>query len=265
MSLTLTGKLLTMGLVMGSCAKQADVSRSKIVNGTMAFYFEQPAIITLYDENLDAICTGTFISETQVLTAAHCTEANDVDPNTGEVGGKLSIVFIDDLASHQAKVVATSTKIVRNPLWDAYGSGVNSADLAIITFPKGTWKTKAKISKRQAQVGDEIELYGYGLNQDDDSSDISSAGVFRKGFNTIDTVDGGFIGFLSFSYNESGDGSYASSGQGDSGGPLFVNEEIVGVVSGGRPPSSYGDDSYNYYVDLHSKVSQAFLDYAITR
>ncbi|RYZ54277.1 MAG: trypsin-like serine protease [Proteobacteria bacterium] len=259
------GAVLGLAFVAQSCSDGKTVSSQKVVNGSMAFYFEQPAVVLLYDQSSDSTCTGTFLNDHQVLTAAHCTGSFDVDYDTGEVDGTMHVLFVDDLASGDARVFASSTSIYRNPNWDIAGSGVNSADLAIVNFPKGTWGTKAKISSRRAQVGDEVELFGYGINQDEDPSDSSSATVFRKGNNVIEQVGEGFIAFEGYSYDVSGDGSFASSGHGDSGGPLFVDGEIVGVVSGGLPPSYSGENSTNYYVDIHSEESEAFLSHVLDK
>ncbi|RYG17682.1 S1 family peptidase [bacterium] len=242
-------------------------SKSEIVNGTMGWFHEQPAVVALYDSENDGLCTGTFISDSEVLTAAHCTGGLGADDETGEVSGQMSLIQIDDGPNgRQVKVLANSVRIIRDPRWDDLSSEVNNFDLAIVKFPARTWGTKAKISARQAQVGDDVEMFGYGLDQDSGSDD-GSAGYFRKGYNTVESVEGGFIAFTGYSYTSElgGHGSNASAGQGDSGGPLFVNNEIVGVVSGGASPGYFEDYATNYYVDLLSTESQAFLSYALGR
>lgn len=256
---------LLLSPLVFSCQKPSQTdSQSKIINGTFSFNFEQPAVVAIYQPESDGLCTGTFISDSLLLTAAHCTEMFYAD-SSGVVDGQLHVIQINDLQSADVKLLASSVKIIRDPRWEEAGAGVNNFDLALIRFPAKTWGTQAAISKNSAEVGDEVEMYGYGQNTDD--GDYSSSGVFRKGFNVIESIDGGFIAFRGVASNGvlGGNGTFASAGQGDSGGPLFVDGKIVGVVSGGQSPSAFDEYVTNYYIDLHSNEAQEFLSYAEAR
>ena len=259
--------LALISLIAGACGHAKKESQLKIINGTMGWFSEQPSVVLIYDSKYETFCTGTFISDNEVLTAAHCTENFRADTN-GFVKGTMQLlqVDVDFDGGRESKVVAESTRIVRDPRWEKYGAGVNNFDLAIVSFPENTWGTHSKISKRHARRGDAVEMFGYGSDQDVGSRPSKMA-AFRKGYNVIEQVKGGFIVFPGYPSTPrfEGDGSFASAGQGDSGGPLFVNGELVGVVSGGVSPNEDSDYVYNYYVDLQTIEAQSFLEFALQK
>ena len=257
MNLKKTLKLLTatfgLGLALTNCGTEQG-SDIKIANGTVIPETSYPSVVLLYDQ-AGSICTGTFVTEEIVITAAHCTMSGDVDAK-GQVDLTLGIIEVEDMAAGKATLIAKSTKIYRNPEWDRNGRNVNRYDLGLVYFPKGTARAVSKISQSAAQSGDDFTIVGYGLNQTNDLSDGSSSGVKRVGYNKISGVSGGFLQFTGVTKTSSGDGSEASSSSGDSGGPLFVDGELAGVTSGGG--NSWGR-ARSLYVDLHSSTSRDFL------
>lgn len=245
-----------IGLATACGMAPADRSEVKVTNGREVGDNEYPSVVLLYDKVQGGICTGTFITPTVVLSAAHCTMAGKIDDD-GNVDLKLAIINISDPVAKKAELVAESTSIVRNPLWDKNGRNVNKYDLSLITFPEGTSKAVSELASIPAKSKDKFTIVGYGLNQMKDMSNGDSAGVKREGGNTVSSVSGGFIQFTGKDSTTSGDGTDSSSASGDSGGPLFINGKVAGVTSGGGW-GGFGR-TRSMYVDLWSSESRAFL------
>lgn len=246
-----------LGSLTVSCGKlqTQDQSSLKVTNGTEISNSEFPAVVLLYDEKVGSICTGTFVTETIVLTAAHCTMGGELGEN-GVVDHELKIIELDKSEEKSAKLVATSSKVIRNPLWDAAGRNVNRYDLGLVFFEPGVSKGIRRISRDPAEVGDEFTIVGFGLNTSN-PSDSSSAGIKRKGVNLVSEVSGGFLQFVGKNKTTNGDGSDVAAGSGDSGGPLLINGEIAGVTSGGGW-GGFGR-TRSLYIDIHSDTSREFL------
>ncbi|WP_176736832.1 trypsin-like serine protease [Oligoflexus tunisiensis] len=245
-----------LGLTTACGVAPADRSEVKVTNGREVAESEYPSVVMLYDSVQGGICTGTFITPTVVLTAAHCSMAGEVDAD-GIVDLELAIVRIVDHENKQAELVATSTRIVRNPLWDANGRNVNKYDLSLVTFPEGTAQGISELAPTAAKARDTFTIVGYGLNQTKDMSNGESAGMKREGVNTVTAVRDGFIQFTGKDATTTGDGTDSSSASGDSGGPLFIDGKVAGVTSGGGW-GGFGR-ARSMYIDLWSSESRAFL------
>lgn len=248
--------LAVIGLASACGVAPADRSEVKVTNGREVGDTEYPSVVLLYDQTQGAICTGTFITPTVVLSAAHCTMGGKVDAD-GNVDLKLAIIKISDAANKEAELVAQSTAVVRNPLWDKNGGNVNKFDLSLITFPEGTAQAMSSIASTPAKTKDKFTIVGYGLNQMKDVSNGDSAGMKREGVNTVSRLSGGFIQFTGKDSTTTGDGTDVSSASGDSGGPLFINGKVAGVTSGGGW-GGFGR-TRSLYIDLWSIESRAFL------
>lgn len=253
--------LVVVGLIAACGTAPADRSEVKVTNGREVGEAEYPSVVLLYDSVQGGICTGTFITPTVVLSAAHCTMAGNVDAD-GNVDSKLAIIKITDPVNKKAEFIAESVSIVRNPLWDKNGRNVNKWDLSLITFPAGTSKAVSDLAAVQAKAKDKFTIVGYGLNQMKDMSNGDSAGVKREGANSVSSVTGGFIQFTGKDSTTTGDGTDVSSASGDSGGPLFINGKVAGVTSGGGW-GGFGR-TRSLYIDLWSAESQAFLSKHLT-
>lgn len=232
------------------------VSSIKVTNGSEISNDDFPGVVLLYDAKVGSICTGSFVTETIVLTAAHCTMGGEIDRN-GEVDHELQLVEIEDNDKSKARVVATSTRVVRNPMWDFAGRNVNRYDLGLVFFEPGVAKDVLPIAAEPAEVGDEFVIVGYGLNTSD-MKDSSSAGIKRMGRNRVSVVQSGFIQFDGKNKTTSADGTDVAAGSGDSGGPLFIDDQIAGVTSGGGW-GGFGR-TRSLYIDLHSSTSRDFLE-----
>ena len=235
-------------------------STIKVTNGTEISPEEFPGVVLLYDAKIGSICTGTFITETIVLTAAHCTMGGEID-REGEVDHELQLVEIEGNDTSKARAVATSTRVVRNPMWDFAGRNVNRYDLGLVFFEPGVAKDVLPIAAEPAEVGDDFVIVGYGLNTSS-TNDPSSAGIKRMGQNRVSQILGGFIQFDGQSKTTNADGTDVAAGSGDSGGPLFIDNKIAGVTSGGGW-GGFGR-TRSLYIDLHSETSRDFLEQFIS-
>jgi hypothetical protein len=243
--------LLTLAVV--SCGKQSDVgSTVKVSNGIEIPETEYPSVVLLYDKDAGSICTGTFVTENAVLTAAHCTMGGDVN-DSGDVDLTLNIIEIEAQDERKAKLVAESVRVVRNPEWDRNGRNVNRYDLGLVFFESGVARDVSEIAEVPAQEGDDFTIVGYGLN----GNDKETAGIKRMGNNTVSSISGGFIRFTGQSGPTDGEGTDSAAGSGDSGGPLFIDTQVAGVTSGGGW-GGWGR-TRSLYIDLHSSTSVQFL------
>ncbi len=257
--------VVSLGLiawVAGCGVAPSNASQVKVTNGREVAESEYPSVILLYDKAEGAICTGTFITATVVLSAAHCTMGGEVDADGNVIDHVISIIKITDPIAKKAELIADSVKVVRNPLWDKNAKNVNKWDLSLITFPEGTSAAVSALAAVPAKAGDQLTIVGYGLNQMANTSDGSSAGVKREGTNKVTSVSGGFVQFTGLDKSKQGDGSDSSSASGDSGGPMFINGKLAGVTSGG----GFGGFGRTraLYVDIWSAESRAFLSKYLT-
>ncbi len=250
--------LLGLGLLaqLSGCGAPQDFSELSVTNGREVKEGEFPSVVLLYDQAAGAICTGTFVTPTKVLTAAHCSMSGTVDAE-GKVDLKLAIIKIADSADKKAELVATSVAVYRNPLWDKNGKNVNKFDLGVVEFAPGVSKATSEFAKTAAAVGDRLTIVGYGLNQNTNMNDPASAGIKRVGENKVASLSDGFIQFNGANKTNKGDGTNSSAASGDSGGPLFINGKVAGVTSGGGW-GGFGS-TRSLYIDLASPESKAFL------
>ncbi len=186
----------------------------KVVNG-----IEQPdipAVVMLLTATRDALCTGTFIGDNVVLTAAHCMNSSP----TGGMGLKDGTMPVRMV--HGGVVGKEAPKA--RPM----------ADLALLIFPPGTSRSWRKISSLPPKAGDLMTIAGFG--QTDFVNDNDPDGRVRYGFNFVDSVDQ-IQGVLKYespkSTNGLRKGQEAMSGRGDSGGPIISGDGLVALTSGG--------------------------------
>lgn len=250
---------MTVGIMgLAACGVNTpETSDLKVTNGQAISEDVYPEVLMLEistPAGKPGICTGTFVSDSIALTAAHCVNNGKPDDD-GKVdmeihyvqnGGERNL----DKKNRLAKAVAA----YQYKAWQASGGGVNARDLGVVVFPAGTAKHWATIASRKPTVGDDFVIVGYGLNELMDFG--ANAGVKRMGKNKILKVEAGFIRFEGTPRNLDADGINSASASGDSGGPLFVNGELVGTTSGG---GVRGNVKASNYVDLTTDSSREFL------
>jgi hypothetical protein len=188
-----------------------------LVNGQLDVNGDYSSVVVL--KNGRALCTGTFVSDNTLLTAAHC-----VTPSAPG-GGLRAVINGRTIPALQAILSPIPEGRERAP----------KDDVAVIIFEDGTSDTWFDLSRFPPKVGQRITVVGFG--QTDFVGDNRSDEKRRYGENTIsDLPDGGATIKYELTVNDDGSaiGSDVMTGRGDSGGPLFLGNGLLGIVSRGE-------------------------------
>jgi hypothetical protein len=188
-----------------------------LVNGQLDVNGDYNAVVPL--KNGRSLCTGTFVSDNTLLTAAHC-----VTPSAP--GGGLKTLI-------NGRVVVP-LKALLSPMPDGKEREPKD-DVAVIVFEDGTSDTWFELSRFPPKIGQRVTIVGFG--QTDFVGDNRSDEKRRYGENTIsDLPDKGATIKYELTVNNDGNaiGSDVMTGRGDSGGPLFLGNGLLGIVSRGE-------------------------------
>ncbi len=263
-ALSKVGTGVTITAVLVGCGSPQDTSRSavKVTNGRDVRESDYAATVLLVMQLPEgqAICTGTFVNDSQVVTAGHCVEGLD------ETAPEM---YYATKVNGSLKAVAKAVSYQRNPSY-SIDLGVSPYDVSVITFPANTAPATVALATSSPRAGDTFTIVGYGNNENFlKSGELSGsgAGVKRAGSNTVSSVKDGFINFVGLPGRDSstGTGKLVSSGSGDSGGPLYVNGRLAGITSGGglRPARDGSYVAVSFYVDINNSSQRSFLARAL--
>ena len=257
--------LLSLVLAGLSACKTSPVDHAaelKVTNGEEITADAYSGVVMLLIDN-DSLCTGVFVNDHQVLTAAHCLAQRRVAHLVQDRWMSTVIGF---------KTIAVSTRLQVHPGYQKRSD--NAKDLGIVDFPRNTALGIERISKVRPAVGDRISFIGYGYSDIDRQmafGEMRQKGTNRKrlGHNRILRIENDtlvFQGFLSTSEAEAAGetaGTQAGLAGGDSGGPVFnARRELIGITSAGNPKTSEMDTITamdNLVVDLTSETARDFL------
>ena len=156
--------LAAVAALLAGCAGTRDVTGTAhdpefIVNGAPAGS-EYPSVgALLFDYNRDGVldgddewCTGSLISPTVFLTAAHCIRTPYTPP-----GSQFYVSFAPDLYAHNIKVIAATGTTV-DP---AYGHDMaNLHDLAVVFLPANATRGMTPLSLPPAGYLDQLAAQG---------------------------------------------------------------------------------------------------------
>lgn len=189
-----------------------------------------PHIVGIYDSSMGAICTGSILSPSIVVTAAHCVESG---------ASSLRIVFGNDFNSRSIVIRAVDAYQV-SPLWPfRQNASLNTGDIALIKFsgglPAGYKAIKFLTDSSKLSDGMTVTLAGFGASEvvqvrDPRSGALSSDHQGSGKLRYVDTT----ISAASFTKSEFITDSKQGRGacHGDSGGPAFVTVDGEMVVTG---------------------------------
>jgi len=156
------------------------------------------------------ICSGTLISSTKILTAAHCLASVD------------GAYFINVNGN-----IFPAASAVEHERYD--GAVGNPFDVAILTLaaPQPVIPEPVLIS-RSVPIGEKVTVFGYGRDEDGESATDKGADSLKAGRMEVTDYTGGLI---KAEFDETG----SSACNGDSGGPAVFEDDgvsgIVGIVS----------------------------------
>lgn len=193
-------------------------------------YPEVVELITDHANGLNTRCSGTFISEDTVLTAAHC---------FFDQGGQP----VERLVYQSSDGTEYVGKLYPCPDFNWSGSMVDkiTSDLGMVHFDKKLAPKIATIAKSQPTKGDPITLVGFGVT---DILKESGDGNKNYGHNEVQLVKENILylaGYAEQSIRDVQHGIDSTSGAGDSGGAVFNSEgKLVAVISAGSKLDSTG-------------------------
>ena len=209
-----------------------------VVGGTIIPETEFPASV-LYDPGDRSMCSGTFVSSSVMITAAHCVSQfgkiqNPVPSSIALLQGPKPIFDGNQAIANQR--IAQAVKVFMNPRNPLQFDELENHDVAVVVFPSGTHQEYSRISKTQPKMGDVVKLIGYGpssLNTNTDEGKrvgtVSIAQV-RQDQALVVKAYSSFGSGIASTYS-----SGAVSAPGDSGGTVLNQQnEVVGVMVGGN-------------------------------
>jgi len=226
---------LGLGLSLVACAGgdplggvESEEAQEPIVGGTDDT--GDPAVVAIFISDPGAtsggLCSGTLISRTWVVTAAHC-----VDPAVAGENKEYKVIFNPTLRGAPAETVWPVKRVVWDTAFDA-NQLPNGHDIGLIELARAapaniTPVPWVKSTIPASAMGGDIRLVGYGLNNGFDQQG-ESAGIKRQITVTLNTIGEKMLEVGKFG---------ATSCNGDSGGPAFVKingvETLVGITSYG--------------------------------
>jgi secreted trypsin-like serine protease len=247
-----------------------------VVGGTdqLSAGFAAPLAFIEIEEpgNAVATCTGTLISPTVVMTAAHCVYDTTKKGNLLGIAGPSSIsvrIGSTNVSDASLGVDTGVVAVLPQPYYRWDGSRHNH-DVALLALDRALPQQPATLAEQRPDTGKELLIAGYGSTSTNDQSDPSALKAAL-----IDAADPGSCHLVSESFDPSwlfcgaaatdpaipgGTACY-----GDSGGPAFAFENTVtnlvveGVISyGSRADCEF---SRSYLVLVASE--RGFIDHAL--
>ena len=245
---------------------------SAIINGSLASVSTYPWIGFLATEFEEQYCGASLISETWVLTAAHCFLNEEGDTVDIETGANSIVVLNSDTSSPLADsaIVGQIGQIIVHPDYDPNfetSDNVDNFDIALVELTSAVDLTPVSLISADAptlEAGTQTIIMGWGTTavSDEGESLNPSNDLLQANQQIVDNDEcsniygGGITDFMLCAGAEFSD-DITDTCQGDSGGPMVVANSggyvQIGIVSFGGtetgPPC--GDpDAPGVYADV---------------
>lgn len=190
--------------------------RDDIVGGAIVGPDVEPAVV--YWQDNSRACTGTFVTDRHLLTAAHCVTSPNMPAGQG-------VYFTRATSRTEGGTWANASAVHVDP-----GYAFPAHDVAVIEFPAPVAGHVRPLARQFLQAtlqpGTQVQALGYGCQTAWRSPD---SGIRKTAFTTLAAEVGEYIVV---------NGDYALC-PGDSGGPVFSGGEIIGIASYGSFNLSY--------------------------
>lgn len=224
--------------------EQTAQTEDQIIGGTVDN--GDPAIVAIFthlpNETSGYLCTGTIISSTKVLTAAHC-----VDPDVIGTGNIHEVLLGTTLTGGRLAVSSAAW----DPAFDV-NNLQNGHDIAVVTLAQPTNITPIPFNTTalsSSTLSTPVRIVGYGTN----THFGQGSGTKRTASTTVNSYDSALVHIGRTS---------KQTCHGDSGGPALqvINgvERVIGVTSYGTDLPIYQcfGGGYSTRVDAY----QAFIN-----
>lgn len=212
-----------------------------------------------------SFCTGTLVSPTIVLTAAHCFVFTG-GPRAGTVALPSDVMF--GLGNTIDAFNSNVTNLTLNPLFDITNFHPDY-DMALLTLASPILGVAPAALWTGDPLGMVATIVGYGGQGTGTTNGLAGAPARLAAQNVIDEIDEDTLqyDFDSPAGNRSFMGSEfplpleGTTASGDSGGPLYIFQGttpyLVGTLYGGLGNNLYGDQSF--YARVTLPENYAFL------
>jgi hypothetical protein len=257
-----------------------------VVGGAPTTEYPQVGFVFQTDKRFRGGCTGTFLSDTTMLTASHCL-VDTPDGGMLYIPGEAVDLRPENINGSIAKGIAAVKAFIGAPTLTKEKAKVtglddHERDIAVLVFPPGTFKAFASVLTTPLTEDQELTLVGYGETVAPKYSPApppaSPLEVKRAGTNRLAKMEKEMRAefhpdFYFVVGDASSDGQTnnkrAVLGYGDSGGPMLVKQVVAAVASaGGVSPAEFkpyinNAESFSAYVSLQSTFAKEFLQRAI--
>lgn len=218
-----------LAVVITACGRNESVSDVDITNGFSLSESDRPAVRAIKIDD-KFYCTGTFLSDRTMLTAAHCVNNKRALSSYIVLGrSPISIFYYGEPSQFLATGKPTFKEAIRS-------------DSALLIFGEAMVHVRSfpKLSRKRPVSGDLVTLVGYGLANE---LQRESAGHKRRGQSVVVTADTDYEPWFIETDGLPGPpkasklkrGTYSGTLAGDSGGPMFAKDDsILGTSSWGN-------------------------------
>ena len=234
--------------------------------------------------NVMSSCSGTFVSDNTLVTAAHCIPGPGVQylllATNGAQLPKIQKPPAGTVQAKQAFIDPAIPPAIQGGR--EFGPSQTPAiDFAVVIFPDNTASTWMPLATNVLPQATPVRLVGYGaINAIKPETDTANVVTKRTGLNSLAPLD--VIRtqldvegqYFTFAWGEPDEvaahgGNTVSGAPGDSGGPLLVNNVIIGVVSRGLTPNevpdiqkTIGTNTLDVFVNVTNPTVKSLLEKA---